>query len=210
MIGRFLIFQVSSSSTKIKSKLVSNFRCFIYTNLSNKIQLVNNKILSKFESVKLKNKSPMCLSSNMFFFIYSKSFLLSYYKNRIEKLSKRNNNKRQEPESIEPGASGLGNNNGKIFPVTQAKGNQQIITSHTPHVHLKSQPKKKKILAAIKKPSDSNRVTTLANSSITLNYGFESILQPPSKTGHSATDAENILDDLIESPNKLKISNINK
>jgi hypothetical protein len=168
---------------------------------------VKNKILNKFESVKLKNKSPICLANHMFFFIYSKPILMSYYKYRVEKLSKRNNSKKIEQEQ-----GGVNNGNAivpqsKIFPTPQVKP----LGHNTPHVHLKSQSKKKKILASNKKASPSvEKLSSQGKSNLPINYQLDNILQPPSRTNFAISDNENILDDLIEAPSKIKIASFNK
>lgn len=153
----------------------------------------------------------------MYFFVFSKSILMSYYKFRVEKLSKRNKNKELVNEQVminnvhninnANNANLLNLSQSKVIPVTQVKP----ADSTSSQVNIKSKSKKKKISANNKKDSPPvDKLLNQGNSSTPMNYQLDNILQPPSRNNYVKSESENILDDLIEAPSKIKIANFNK
>ena len=95
----------------------------------------------------------------------------------------------------------------KVIPVTQVKP----ADSTSSQVNIKSKSKKKKISANNKKDSPPvDKLLNQGNSSTPMNYQLDNILQPPSRNNYVKSESENILDDLIEAPSKIKIANFNK
>lgn len=161
--------------------------------MSRNTQLVNNKILAQFESTKLKNKSEICIGTEMFFFIYSKSLLMNYYRQKLERMMKSKDK-----------VSHVGSGN-KAFPVHQS---HQIAKDHpNQHTNTKVPSQQLKLSSKKKKAKKSND----SNSNFTQNtpYTFDNILNPPIVSNMFSNENENILDDIIESSNKVKIGNSN-
>jgi hypothetical protein len=162
----------------------------MYYNLSKNSHFVNGKILSRFVSAKLKNKSSIAIGSELYFFIFSKQLLIKYIKARLENL----NEKKHKNINITQEESYTKNlQQNCIKELAQSKNNQNNL-----------KVKKKKVTKKEEYTSDNSEEnidkTRKYKNIITSN--FENILKPPGRTNLKSGENENILDDIIEAPIK--------
>ena len=168
-------------------------KLFEITNLSKNLIYVNKKFLSQYESVRVKNKNCIVIGQEMFFFIYSKAALLSYYRFRTETLIKIR-------EKTLPSWNNPNVNNNFVIPMNI---NVSHITSEV-KVSYKKNKKRISMNSNLNHDCDMDVKDDRLNNSV---YAFENIL-PPNPESIFNKENENILDDLIESSNrKIRINN---
>ena len=145
----------------------------------------------------------------MFFFVFSKSILLSYYKRNLEKLIKK------KPKVVDSQQLNTTSNNVNLQVATTnssteknkliqtPKQEAKVIFTHPSHsmmsLSAKSSAQSKKNFKKVKRASNSIPQVLTENIDI--------ILKPPSHVDLKGADNDNILDDLIEAPTKVKIPN---